>query len=58
MNMEIDEVVLRSAMSRKQPMTDERLKIIISFVEILVAEVCVFIFAVVVILSMAGFFSR
>lgn len=58
MNIEIDEVVLRSAMGRKQPMDKERLKMIISFVEILVAEVCVFIFAVVVILAMAGFFSR
>lgn len=58
MNMEIDEVVLKSAMSRRQPMDKERLQMIITFVQILVAEVCVFIFAVVVILAMAGFFSR
>ena len=58
MNMEIDEVVLRSAMRRKQPMDKERLQMVFTFVQILVAEVCVFIFAVVVILAMAGFFSR
>ncbi len=58
MNMEIDEVVLKSAMSRKQPVDKERLQMIFTFVQILVAEVCVFIFAVVVILAMAGFFSR
>lgn len=58
MNMEIDEVILKSAMSRKQPMDKERLQMIFTFVQILVAEVCVFIFAVVVILAMAGFFSR
>lgn len=58
MNMEIDEVILRNAMSRKQPMADKRLQMIFTFVQILVAEVCVFIFAVVVILAMAGFFSR
>lgn len=58
MNMEIDEVVLKSAMSRKQPMDKEQLQMIFTFVQILVAEVCVFIFALVVILAMAGFFSR
>lgn len=58
MNMEIDEVVLKSAMSRKQPVDKERLQMIFTFVQILVAEVCVFIFAVVVVLAMAGFFSR
>ncbi len=58
MNMEIDEVVLKSAMSRKQPVDKERLQMIFTFVQILVAEICVFIFAVVVILAMAGFFSR
>lgn len=58
MNMEIDEVILKSAMSRKQPVDKERLQMIFTFVQILVAEVCVFIFAVVVILAMAGFFSR
>ncbi len=36
----------------------ERLQMIFTFVQILVAEVCVFIFAVVVILAMAGFFRR
>lgn len=56
--MEIDEVVLRSAMSRRQPMDKERLQMIFTFVQILVAEVCAFIFAVVVILAMAGFFSK
>ena len=39
-------------------MDKERLQMLYTFVEILVAEVCVFIFAVVVILAMAGFFSR
>lgn len=58
MNMEIDEVVLKSAMSRRQPMDKERLQMIFTFVQILVAEVGVSIFAVVVILAMAGFFSR
>ncbi|MCI8801540.1 MAG: hypothetical protein HFH88_17295 [Lachnospiraceae bacterium] len=58
MNMEIDEVVLRSAMRRKHPMDKDRLQMVFTFVQILVAEVCVFIFAVVVILAMAGFFSR
>lgn len=36
----------------------ERLQMIFTFVQILVAEVGVSIFAVVVILAMAGFFSR
>lgn len=58
MNMEIDEVVLKSAMSQKQPVDKERLQMIFTLVQILVAEVCVFIFAVVVILAMAGFFRR
>nr|WP_300842220.1 hypothetical protein [uncultured Acetatifactor sp.] len=39
-------------------MDEKRLQMIFTFVQILVAEVCVFIFAVVVILAMAGFFSR
>lgn len=39
-------------------MDKERLQMIFTFVQILVAEVCVFIFAVVVILAMVGFFSR
>lgn len=56
MNIEIDEVVLRSAMGRKQPMDKERLKMIFTFVQILVAEVCAFTFAVIVVLCLAGVF--
>lgn len=39
-------------------MDEKRLQMIFTFVQILVAEVFAFIFAVVVILAMAGFFSR
>lgn len=39
-------------------MDKEQLKIIMSFVETLVLEVGAVVFAVVVILAMAGFFSR
>lgn len=38
-------------------MDEKRLQMIFTFVQILVAEVCVFIFAVVVILAMAGFLA-
>lgn len=58
MNMEIDEVVLKSAMSRRQPMDKERLQMIFTFVQTLVLEVGGFTFAVVVILAMAGVFRR
>ena len=58
MNMEIDEVVLKSAMSRKQPVDKERLQMIFTFVQILVAEILGFGLAFVFILAMAGFFRR
>lgn len=54
MNMEIDEVVLRSAMSRKQPMSDERLKLIFTYSMYLIAEILGFGLAFVFILCMAG----
>lgn len=54
MNMEIDEVILRNAMSRKQPMTDERLKLIFTYIMYLVAEVLGFGLAFVFILCVAG----
>ena len=54
--MEIDEVVLKSAMSRKQPMDKERLQMIFTFVQILVAEVLGFGLAFVFLLAMAGVF--
>lgn len=57
MNDGINEVILRSKRNR-EPMDEKRLQMVFTFVQILVAEVCVFIFAVVVILEMAGFFSR
>jgi len=54
MNMEIDEVVLRSAMNKKPQMTDERLKIIFTYTMYLTAEVLGFGLAFVFILCMAG----
>ena len=54
MNMEIDEVILKSAMSRKQPMTDERLKLIFTYVMYLTAEGLGFALAFIFILCMAG----
>ena len=54
MNMEIDEVILKSAMSRKQPMTDERLKFLCYFIAGLIGEVFGFILVLIIILARAG----
>lgn len=54
MNMEIDEVVLKSAMGRKQPMDFERLKFLCYFVAGILGEVFGFVVVLVVVLAMAG----
>ena len=52
--MEIDEVVLRSDRCRKPPMSDERLKLILTYAMYLIGEVLGFGLAFVFILCMAG----
>ncbi len=54
MNMEIDEVILKSAMNRREPMSFERLKFLCYFIAGMVAEVLGFVLVLVIVLCMAG----
>ena len=53
MNMEIDEVVLKSDRSQRTPMSDERLLMVMKFVAGIIAEVLGFGLAFVIVLCMA-----
>lgn len=56
MDLEIDKVILKNPMNRKEPMDKERLQMIFKFVETLVAEVMGFGLSYLIILAMAGAF--
>ena len=54
MNMEIDEVILKSAMNRKQPMDFERMKFLCYFAAGILGEIFGFVLLLVIVLAMAG----
>ncbi|MDE5589047.1 MAG: hypothetical protein K2J60_07875 [Acetatifactor sp.] len=55
MNPEINEVILRSKPNR-EPMSDERLRMLLNYVAGIIAEILGFALAFVVVLAMAGVF--
>lgn len=52
----MDEIILRSGRKDREPMSDERLRMLLNYAAAIIAEVLGFALAFVIILAMAGVF--